>query len=342
MDYLSLERSKGGFENVLVITDHFSRYAQAFPTKNQTARTTARVLFDQFIVHYGFPARIHSDQGQNFESKLIQELCLIAGVEKSHTTPYHAMGNGQVERFNQTLLQMLGTLEEYQKSDWKAHVPTLVHAYNATIHDSTGYSPYFLMYGRHPRLAIDAFLGLSPDALSATRQTEFVRKLQERLHFAYQTAQKSAQKSAAKHKANYDLNVRNSALKPGDRVLVRNVGLRGKQKLADHWERHPLCCQGPVQPRYPRVRSPAREYEGSEDQSAAQKPSAAVFVACLHVMLNAGSHLSPVWLTLLQKQLLQQLFWMIYLSGSQTLVTTPACLAVVRQMKLRSLRSRVT
>ena len=213
MDYLSLERSKGGFENVLVITDHFSRYALAFPTKNQTARIIARVLFDQFIVHYGFPPRIHSDQDQNFESKLKQELCLIAGVE-SHTTLYHAMGNGQVERFNQTLLQMLGTLEEYQKSDWKAHVPTLVHAYNATIHDSTGYSPYFLMYGRHPRLAIDAFHGLSPDALSATRQTEFVRKLQERLHFAYQTALKSAQKSPAKHKANYDLNVRNSALKP--------------------------------------------------------------------------------------------------------------------------------
>ena len=61
LDYLSLERSKGGVENVLVITVHFSRYAQAIPTKNQTARTTARVLFDNFIVHYGFPARIHSD-----------------------------------------------------------------------------------------------------------------------------------------------------------------------------------------------------------------------------------------------------------------------------------------
>ena len=61
MDFLSLERSKGGIENVLVITDHFSRNAQAFPTRNQTARTTARILFDQVIVQYGFPARLHSD-----------------------------------------------------------------------------------------------------------------------------------------------------------------------------------------------------------------------------------------------------------------------------------------
>ena len=243
VDYLSLERSKGGIENVLVITDHFSRYAQAYPTKNQTAKTTARVLFDQFIVHYGFPARIHSDQGQTFESNLIQELCKIAGVAKSRTTPYHAMGNGQVERFNQTLLQMLGTLEEYQKSDWKAHVPTLVHAYNATIHDSTGYSPYFLMFGRHPRLAIDAFLGLTPDTISAKQKTEYARKLKERLHFAYWAAEKVAKKSADKQKAHYDLKVRHSNLKPGDRVLVKNVGLRGKRKIADRWERNPYVVK---------------------------------------------------------------------------------------------------
>ena len=62
IDYLSLEMSKGGTEHVLVMTDHFSRYAQAFPTKNQTAKTATRVLFDNFIVHYDFPARIHSDQ----------------------------------------------------------------------------------------------------------------------------------------------------------------------------------------------------------------------------------------------------------------------------------------
>ena len=192
----SLERSKGGVENILVITDHFSRYAQAIPTRNQTAKTTVRVLFDNFIVHFGFPARIHSDQGQNFESNLIKELCQIARVEKSRTTPYHPMGNGQVERFNQTLLKMLGS----QKSDWKTHIPTLVHAYNAMFHDSTGFSLYFLMFGRHPMLAVDAFLGLTPDALSSTSKTEYVRKLKERLDFTYNKAAEEAKRSAAVHK----------------------------------------------------------------------------------------------------------------------------------------------
>ena len=106
IDYLSLERSKGGFENILVITDHFSRYAQAIPTRNQTAQTTARVLFENFFLHYGFPAKLHSDKAANFESKVIKKLCEIAGVLKTHTTPYHAMGNGLVERFNKTLLNM--------------------------------------------------------------------------------------------------------------------------------------------------------------------------------------------------------------------------------------------
>ena len=169
-------------------------------------------------------------------------------VAKSRTTPYHAIGNGQVERLNQTLLQLLGTLEEYQKSDWKAHVPTVVHAYNATIHDSTGYSPYSLMFGRHPRLAIYAFLGLT---MSAKKQTEYARKLNERLHFAYRTAEKAAKKSADKQKAYYDLKARHPCLKPGDRVLVKNLGLRGKRKTADKWEHNPYVVKSQPIPDIP-------------------------------------------------------------------------------------------
>ena len=239
IDYLSLERSKGGYEDVLVITDHFSRYAQAYPTKNQTAKTTAKVLFERFVVHYGFPARIHSDQGQTFESHLIKELCQIAGVEKSRTTPYHPIGNGMVERFNQTLLKMLGTLEEHQKTDWKSHVPTLVHAYNATKHDSTGYSPYFLMFGRHPRLVIDAFFGIQTETLSANKPSEYVHGLKQRLNTAYQKAKQIAEMTGLRNKRKYDERVRSSALAPGDRVLVKNVSIRGKQKLADRWEHEP-------------------------------------------------------------------------------------------------------
>ena len=73
-----------------------------------------------------------SDKGANFESKVIKKLCSIEGVLKTRTTPYHSMRNGVVERYNQTLLNMIGTLKERQKSDWKTFVPALTHAYNST------------------------------------------------------------------------------------------------------------------------------------------------------------------------------------------------------------------
>ena len=110
MDFLTLETSRGGFGHIFDITHHFTQYALAIPTKNQTARTTANALFHGFIIHYGFPRRLHSDQGANFESSVIKELCKLAGVEKSHTSPYRPSGDGMTERMNRILLSMLGTL----------------------------------------------------------------------------------------------------------------------------------------------------------------------------------------------------------------------------------------
>ena len=194
-DFLTLERSKGKFEEVLVITDHFTRYAQAFPTRNELAKTTAKVLFENYIVHYSFPARLHSDQGRNFERNVIRELCTLAGVEKSSTTPYHPMGNGMVERFNRTHLNMLGTLEDRKKEAWKTYVAPLVHSYNATEHPRTSYSPYFLMFGRHPSLAVDAYLGISlPEESNIVPQVHYATKLKKRLQFAYKVALRKSKK----------------------------------------------------------------------------------------------------------------------------------------------------
>lgn len=148
LDFLTLERSKGGYEYVLVITDHFSRFAMAIPTKNMTAKTTAEVFYQHFIVYYGIPQKIHSHQGANFESKIIKELCSSLSIQKSRTTPYHPMGNGQCERFNRTSISMLGTLNPDEKQDWKSFIKPLVQAYKCTKQDSTSFSPYYLMFGR--------------------------------------------------------------------------------------------------------------------------------------------------------------------------------------------------
>ncbi len=155
IDFWSAEDSRNKSVDVLVVTDHFTRLAQAFVCRDQSAKQVARVLWDRYFCVYGLPERIHSDQGPCFESKLIRELLRVSGVNKSRTTPYHPMGNGSVERFNRTLGNMIRVLSPDVKRDWPRRLQTLSFLYNCTINETTGYAPFYLMFGRVPRLPID-------------------------------------------------------------------------------------------------------------------------------------------------------------------------------------------
>lgn len=135
------------------------------------------------------------------------------------------------------LLSMLGTLEEKDKHHWRDYVKPLVHAYNCTRNDTTGYSPYELMFGRQPALPVDFVLGTSPAAKSHSTHSEYVHKLRQRLQESYTLAASRARKKGQQNKTRFDAKVRAAELVTGDRVLVRNVNIRGKHKLADRWER---------------------------------------------------------------------------------------------------------
>ncbi len=235
MDFLSLEPDRSNTKDILVITDFFTKYAVAIPTPNQKARTVAKTLWDHFIVHYGMPEKLHSDQGPDFESKTIKELCEIAGIRKVRTTPYHPRGN-PVERFNRTLLGMLGTLKTQEKARWKDFVKPLVHAYNCTKHETTGFTPYELMFGRQPRLPVDLIFNTTVSQDNLKFHSQYVQSLKTHLQESYKLAQKNAAKSAERNKVRFDRKVTESSLEEGDRVLVRNVRIRGKHKLADRWD----------------------------------------------------------------------------------------------------------
>ena len=154
VDILKVPMSSKGNQYLLVVQDYFSKWPFAMALPDQKATTIVKVLTDQVFTMVGPPRRLHSDQGRNFESHILSELCKAFGVEKSHTTPYHPMGVGLVEQMNRSLLSLLRTLTERQ-SDWEDHLQLLLFAYQTSQHSTTKLSPHEVLFGRnHPLLQL--------------------------------------------------------------------------------------------------------------------------------------------------------------------------------------------
>ena len=118
--------------NVLVFQDHFTKHMMAYVTPNQTTKTIAKFLYQGYISIFGAVARLLSDNGVNFMSSIIGEMCKLLRVKKLQTMPYHPQRNGWVENSHQTIMWMIGKLGEDEKVDWPGHLAEIVHAYNAT------------------------------------------------------------------------------------------------------------------------------------------------------------------------------------------------------------------
>ena len=108
----------------ILVSDHFTKYAQAYVTPKQTAQVVAQTLWENFLVHYGQPENILTDQGKSFENRLIRKLCELAQIRKHCTSPYHPETNGQCEYFNATLIYMLWTIPTHAKRNWQEWVAT--------------------------------------------------------------------------------------------------------------------------------------------------------------------------------------------------------------------------
>ena len=216
IDFVKLDPGKGRFEDVLVITDVYTKLAQAIPCRNQHASTVAKALQEHWFTKYGIPNRIHSDQGRNFEGQVIKELCRLYDIRKTRTTPYHPEGNAQAERFNRTLFGLIKSLDQRDRRRWPELLPHLVYMYNTTPHETTRVSPFALMFGRKERIPLDHLLGVS----DVEWEQDFVKEQAELVERAQKVVRERTDKVAARNKARADANISASPPPPGIGSLV--------------------------------------------------------------------------------------------------------------------------
>ena len=196
----------------------------------------AQTLTDEFFCRYSPPCQLHSDQGKQFELELITKTCKLLGIAKSHTTPYHPQGDGLVERFNRTLLTMLSTAAETHPFDWERQQRPLCMAYNSSVHLTTGYSPFFLMFGRQAHMPVDLMYGPPPSGTTPLA-SQFANDLRSRLEDAYQNVREKMGHMLDRQKAYYDRKAHGAPYKEGDLVWLHStVVARGRaRKLHRPW-----------------------------------------------------------------------------------------------------------
>ena len=222
--------------NVLVLQDHFFKCIVAYVVKDQTAHTAAETLRNEYFGLFGAPVYLVSDQGKAFTGHVITHICELYEVQKLRTLPYHAQTNGQVECMNQTIICMIGKPEEDRKACWSKHLSELLSAYNATCSAVTGYSPYYLLFSRRPRIPVDYLFPTLHDSPHQTKMEVSVVAMQKRLKEAFTVARHLTSEEVARQCGYYDCKAGAVALQPGDVVMVRTDGFVGKWKVKDRWE----------------------------------------------------------------------------------------------------------
>ena len=168
---------------LLVMVDHFTRYAEAVALPDRQASSVAKALMREWITRHGLMEVLHSDQAQEFESDLLAELCTLLHIKKSRSSPFHPEGNSVCERLNGTLLSILKPCMSAHPDDWDTLVPHILMAYRSTRHSSTGFTPNYLMTGREMRLPAHVIFP-SPE-IEPQLVTEYARQLRHNLQTAF-------------------------------------------------------------------------------------------------------------------------------------------------------------
>lgn len=237
IDFLGpLPKTARGNEHVLMMVDQFTKWVECVPLPSQTAEVTAQAAVNHFFSRFGYPYQIFSDQGRNFESKLFTALCQALEIHKTRTTPYRPSANGQVERFNRTLMDAVRCYIGDSQDQWDVHLPQIAGALRSSVNRNTGFTANKLMLGRE--ISTPAYLMFpqqTPEPLSAD---QYVATLMKNIQAAHNAAREKLQTSLRRMKRDYDVRVLQRSYAVGDVVYVLDTAtLKGKcRKLCSPWK----------------------------------------------------------------------------------------------------------
>ena len=218
-----LKQTARGNRFILTVVDYFTKWVEAYPLKEHTAKTVANTIVTEWVSRYGVPLHLHCDQAPEFESKVIADFCKMLGSTKTRTSPYHPIGNGLAERSNQTLESILKCTVNENKDNWDLELPFALMAYRATPSATTGCSPNLLVHGRETTLPIDIMYGgITPPARRHgvyRCYCDYVHDMQESMAAAFQRAKACSKVAAERYKRHYDVGTAYKKFYPGQFVL---------------------------------------------------------------------------------------------------------------------------
>ena len=214
--------SEAGHRYILTLVDYATRYPEAVPLKKITTEAVAEVLLDIYS-RVGIPEEVLTDQGTQFMSECMQEVSRLLSIKGLTSTPYHPICNGLVERWNGTLKSMLKRLCQDQPKQWHRLINPVLFAYREVPQESTGFSPFQLLYGRSvrgPGTILKELWTKEVNIPEVKSSYEYVTELRERLEDSLKLAQEELEKSQKRYKRHYDRKAKPRRLEVEDRVLI--------------------------------------------------------------------------------------------------------------------------
>ena len=215
-----LPESTEGNKYILVLSDYASRYALTIAMEDQKAKTIAFHLADKIISKYGAPEKVLTDQGTNFLSKLVEEICTLFKIKQLRTTSYHPQTDGLVERFNRTLCDMLSCYVSEEPDNWDKYLPFVTLAYNSSEQSTLKNNPFYLFYGRQPNLPSDIIIVNQEDEEDENIKFQWKKSID--------LAQSNLKKAQEKQKQYYDKDTKIISYKEKQLVLLKAPPAPGK------------------------------------------------------------------------------------------------------------------